>query len=410
MDASSGYLVDFAWMPQSSFVPNDKYLQNVGKSEYSIEICDKYNAPFSQDAPFQVLQDENLNRHSVRGADSAITTEGFTHLGYVSSVGVVQKQNYLSSISGAANTSLFEIKGWYLTPSDLDITGGDSNSYINGPKAERNSNYLHVSLGSHGSDAVSLNCHIVSVPEGFCEKDYSIPCSCHMTANCSSECSTGYCLTGPSSGLDHSWYGVKKPSILCDLTEDAHAHQTLNIYWHGVVTSLSNWYRTPTPVVTSLSPPMAPYYGGISITIRGMFFGGAATWRGRARTKSPSVMIIGKSMIRKCDNVEYISSGQLVCTLPALALSKQMYDPVTRTIVVNVLVDTGEKRSHQDQHSKFIYTSIPAFFSCDNIMVAQNDCYNCCRRSCFTDVRTQTIDPASIDAVCTSNCTAYCHM
>eukprot|EP00960_Hanusia_phi_P047737 758559-Hanusia_phi.AAC.2 len=409
LDASSGYLVDFAWIPQSSFVANDQYVQSVGKSEYSIEICDKFNAPFSQDAPFQVLQGENFHKKYV-GIGGLDATEGFLSLGSVSKAGVVQKQNYLSIISGTANSSHFEIRGWYLMPSDLDITASYPNSFINGPKTERNSNYLHVSLASHGSDEVSLDCHVVSVPDGFCAKDYSIPCSCAMSVNCSSECSTGDCMSGPSSGLDHSWYALKKPSILCDLTEDAMSHQSLNIYWHGVKTSLTNWYRAPTPIVTSLSPSMAPYYGGISITIRGMFFGGAAIWRGRAKAKSPSVLIIGKSMIGKCDNVEYISSSQLICTLPGLALSKQMYDTTTRTIVVNVIVDTGEKRSHQDQHTKLIYTSIPAFFSCDNLMIAQNDCYDCCRNSCFGDARLQTIASTDINAVCTSNCTVYCHM
>merc|ERR1719163_1369953 len=333
------------------------YAGGSGISTYKIEQCDKYLPPFFADAPIQIVQGNEYLKSPGAGVGGSFSADGVT----------------ASTATGPATAPASggttpELKGWYLSPTDLNIKGDTDDFQTSGATVERNENYLLVTVGARPSQCAdptqttpcadgkyenreaALSCNIVEVPGGFCEDDWTIPCKCKHGVVCDGgaadkPCADGKkCFAGPAKevgtgvhtdayGTGTTWYATSKPSMRCALPGTLNANQDLNIYWHGVKTTFSNWYRPHAPVVTKLVPSSAIYSGGDTVTVMGSNFGPKDVWTAvnkagtkTVTTRTATISFVGKGMAKMCDTLVYVSDKQLICKVPALANQKQDMD------------------------------------------------------------------------------------
>jgi len=199
------------------------------------------------------------------------------------------------------------------------------------------------------------------------------------------------------------------------------ANQDLNIYWHGVKTTMTNWYRPSAPVITSIVPSTAVYSGGDTVTIMGSNFGPKTFWTAvnQAGTETQidrqaTVSLEGKGMHTSCGSVVWVSPRQLICKVPALANQKQDMDKTARTVAVSVVVDAGGLRSRSDSSGSLTYTQVPTYFTCNSNEVSEtgkNACFSCCRSSCIVDQFATGVQQAAAGATysaCDTACYKYC--
>jgi len=186
--------------------------------------------------------------------------------------------------------------------------------------------------------------------------------------------------------------------IKCRLPLGAGAQNNINIYWGGVPLVLKNWFHYSAPSVDSLSPSSGDYAGGSVVTIHGSNFGSPDLWRHytagdssvvRTRTgsKQVGVELITRSPV-SCSSVQYVNSGTLLCTLPALPETVVTVDKTARTVSSRLAVVVKSQRSAAKAGSNFLYTGVPAYYGCDNTAedsVGKNTCFTCCRHECVLD-------------------------
>jgi len=252
--------------------------------------------------------------------------------------------------------------------------------------------------GKYENRETALTCNLVETPSGFCANDWTIPCKCLHNTQCATDCTgTNVCLSGPSYGAKAmtTWYPTAKPSMRCELPGTLNADQDLNIYWHGIKTTLSNWYRPHAPVVTKLVPSSAVYSGGDTVTIMGSNFGPKTAWTAvnqagtrTTTTRTATVSFVGKGMAKMCSTLVYVSDRELICKVPALANQKQEMDKTARTVSVSVIVDAGGLRSRTDSSGALTYSNVPNYFTCNSNEVSEtgkNECFSCCRSACIVD-------------------------
>jgi hypothetical protein len=326
----------------------------------------------------------------------------------------------------AAGGQTIIIKGWHLMPLDLDINWA-LNSQVDTFSVARMENYLKVTVGQRptmcrdptirtspcveSSDEfgeVELKCEIVETGAGYCANDFTKPCRCvnAACADCTSNANCVYMQTFPSSGVtadaawfraySHAWSFTRKPAIKCVMPAVLGSErQDLNIYWHGIKSTLNNWYQPEAPVVTALEPSTVSYKGGSVITVKGRNFGPklayTATSAGGLQTsgtKSAFVEVFGKSFAAKCTSTTYVSDKELLCQVPKLPARRVALDKTTRTVGVNVVVNAGGTRSSQTATSTLSYSSVPSYYACEyrsENAVAKRDCFTCCRSACIVD-------------------------
>jgi len=289
---------------------------------------------------------------------------------------------------------------------------------LRGSTTERNENYLLVTVGARPSECsdptqttpcadgkyekreAALECNMVETPSGYCALDWTKPCKCPHGKQCVDDCGgtagvTNVCKSGPAYGATTAWYPTAKTSMRCALPGTLNANQNLNVYWHGVKTTFTNWYRPHAPVVTQLVPSSAVYSGGDTVTIMGSNFGPKDVWTAVNKagtkivtTRTATVSFVGKGMAKMCDSLVYVSDKQLICKVPALANQKQDMDKAARTVVVSVVVDAGGLRTRTDSSGTLQYSNVPTYFTCDSNQVSEtgkNECFSCCRSACIVD-------------------------
>ncbi|MGB1591803.1 MAG: IPT/TIG domain-containing protein, partial [Promethearchaeia archaeon] len=378
---AEGITIDVGIAPLGGAAYEGKaYAGGSGISTYKIEQCDKYLPPFFADAPIQIVQGNEYLKSPGAGVGGSFTADtGFggavlstTHTNgnafWMSADGVTASTATGPATAPASGGTTLELKGWYLGPTDLNIEGDTAESQTAGATVERNENYLLVTVGARPSQCAdptqttpcadgkyenreaALSCNIVEVPGGFCEDDWTIPCKCKHGVVCDGgaadkPCADGKkCFAGPAKevgtgvhtdayGTGTTWYATSKPSMRCALPGTLNANQDLNIYWHGVKTTFSNWYRPHAPVVTKLVPSSAIYSGGDTVTVMGSNFGPKDVWTAvnkagtkTVTTRTATISFVGKGMAKMCDTLVYVSDKQLICKVPALANQKQDMD------------------------------------------------------------------------------------
>lgn len=89
-----------------------------------------------------------------------------------------------------------------------------------------------------------------------------------------------------------------------------------------------------------------------------------------------------------CSAVQFVNSGTLTCTVPALPLTVQTVDKTSRTVAGNVAVVIQGTRSRPGGSASFSYSSVPGYYSCSNTddsSSGKNTCFTCCRHECVVD-------------------------
>ena len=430
MTLAEGTLVDFAIKPLGgrTALEGSDFVGNAGVSTYKLEPCDPYLPPYVTDAPIQIVQGQEYLKSPGSGFGGSFTADTRTtgNAFWASADGVGSSSATGPVSAPASGGTVLELKGWYLAPSDLIIesgeanydTAGDKEKYLFGTTTERNENYLLVTVGARPSECAdptqttpcadgkyenreaALDCNIVETPSGYCALDWTKPCKCPHNKQCADECggtagATNICKAGPEYGATTAWYPTAKTSMRCALPGTLNANQNLNIYWHGVKTTFTNWYRPHAPVVTQLTPSSAVYSGGDTVTITGSNFGPRDVWTAvnkagtkTTTTRTATVSLVGKGMAKMCDALVYVSDKQLICKVPALANQKQDMNKAARTVAVSVVVDAGGLRTRADSSGTLQYSNVPTYFSCDSNQVSEtgkNECFSCCRSACIVD-------------------------
>jgi hypothetical protein len=440
---AEGVLIDFAIKPQGGrAVTGGNYDGGSGISTYKIEPCDPYLPPYFADGPIQVVQGQEYLKSPGSGYGGSFTADTRTtgNAFWVNADGVTSSSETGPVSAAASGGTVLELKGWYLAPMDLNIEGATNDAETRGSTVERNENYLLVTVGARPSECAdptqttpcadgkyenreaALTCNLVEVPGGFCEEDWSIPCKCLHNTVCANPCAaTKKCLAGPAYGVktQTTWYPTSKPSMRCELPGTLNANQDLNLYWHGVKTTFSNWYRPHAPVVTKLEPSSAIYSGGATVTITGSNFGPKDVWTAvnkagtkTTTTRTATVSFVGKGMAKYCDSLVYVSDKELVCKVPALANQKQDMDKSARTVKVSVVIDAGGMRSRSDSSGVLQYSSVPTYFTCNSNEVSEtgkNECFSCCRSACIVDEFAQGAQKGGATySHCDTSCYKYC--
>jgi hypothetical protein len=324
----------------------------------------------------------------------------------------------------AAGGQTVVIKGWFLMPFDNDINWA-VNSAVDRFSVARLENYLKVTVGqrpdvcrdatvrtsactgsSDTSSEVDLKCEIIETGAGFCSNDWTKPCRCVNTA-CEDCAANSVCNMLPTYSdsaataawflkASHQWTFTRKPALKCVMPAVLGTdRQDLNIYWHGVKSTLSNWYQPEGPVVTSIEPSTANFKGGDVITVRGRNFGPKLAYTvanagdvQTTGTRSAFVEVYGNSFAARCATTTYVSDSELLCTVPRLPARRIDVDKVKRTVKVSVVINAGGTRSSQTTASTLSYTSVPSYYTCDyrsENAVAKRDCFTCCRSACIVD-------------------------
>ena len=429
MTLAEGTLVDFAIKPLGGRIAQEgsKYVGGSGVSTYKLEPCDPYLPPYTTDAPIQIVQGQEYLKSPGSGFGGSFTadtrTTGNAFWASADGVGVSSATGPVSA--PASGGTVLELKGWYLAPSDLVIEGAKADYdtagdkyLVRGSTTERNENYLLVTVGARPSECsdptqttpcadgkyekreAALECNMVETPSGYCALDWTKPCKCPHGKQCLDDCggtagNTNVCKSGPAYGATTAWYPTAKTSMRCALPGTLNANQNLNVYWHGVKTTFTNWYRPHAPVVTQLMPSAAVYSGGDTVTILGSNFGPKDVWTAvnkagtkTVTTRTATVSFVGKGMAKMCDSLVYVSDKQLICKVPALANQKQDMDKAARTVAVSVVVDAGGLRTRTDSSGTLQYSNVPTYFTCDSNQVSEtgkNECFSCCRSACIVD-------------------------
>lgn len=68
------------------------------------------------------------------------------------------------------------------------------------------------------------------------------------------------------------------PEIRCKVPSGVGNGNDLEVSWHGVAVTISNWFKYSKPIVRRVSPVSVSYSGGDKITIYGNNFGPQAAW------------------------------------------------------------------------------------------------------------------------------------
>jgi len=419
LTAAEGVLVDFAIVPLGGrTAAGPDYTDGSGVSTYTMKPCDPFLPPYIADGPIQIVQGQEYLKSPGQGFGGSFTADTRTsgNAFWMNADGVTASSQTGPVTAGASGGTVLELKGWYLAPMDLAIEGATANRMIRGTTVERNENYLLVTVGARPSECAdptqttpcadgkyenreaALTCNLVETPSGFCENDWTVPCKCPHDNVCEGPCDAGKkCKAGPAYGAKTmtTWYPTAKPSMRCELPGTLNADQDLNIYWHGIKTTLSNWYRPHAPVVTKLVPSSAVYSGGDTVTIMGSNFGPKDAWTAvnqagtrTTTTRTATVSLVGKGMAKMCSTLVYVSDRELICKVPALANQKQEMDKTARTVSVSVVVDAGGLRSRTDSSGALTYSNVPSYFTCNSNEVSEtgkNECFSCCRSACIVD-------------------------
>jgi len=417
--AVEGVIVDFAIIPLGgATAAGTDYVGGSGISTYKLEPCDPYLPPYVTDGPIQIVQGQEYLKSPGQGFGGSFTADTRTsgNAFWMNADGVTASSQTGPGTGEASGGTVLELNGWYLAPMDLAIEGTTNDVMTRGSTVERTENYLLVTVGARPNECAdptqttpcadgkyesreaALTCQLVEMPGGFCADDWSKPCKCLHLTQCADDCGgTTVCMAGPAYGAasENIWYPTSKTSMRCALPGTLNANQDLNIYWHGIKTRFTNWYRPNAPVVTKLVPSSASFSGGDTVTIMGSNFGPREVWTAVNKagtktmtTRTATVSFVGKSMAQMCETLVYVSDKQIICKVPALANQKQDLDKTSRTVKVSVVVDAGGLRSHTDSSGMLTYSNVPSYFACNSNQVSEtgkNECFSCCRSSCIVD-------------------------
>ena len=309
-------------------------------------------------------------------------------------------------------------------------------STTDGSKVSRASNYILVTVGQRPPECANawasapctpgrtsaqeqrLACAVREVRQGFCANDRARACRCRDGVMCPDCPSNAVCRNGISTGTDHTWPYRTKPALRCVLPPMLGPDQNLNIYLHGIKTTLTDWYHPDPPVVTGLSPVSVSYLGGDFVTVFGRNFGPAVSWTrttaGGAQTLKKwkaRVELLGRAVVLACDTT-YVSDSQLLCKVPALPQQRQPVDAHARTVAVDMVVSVMGRRSARVPQANLKYSQVPAFYMCPNVGVSAQtraDCYSCCSSACTVDQFAQGTDTAmAAPTFCGASCSNYC--
>mmetsp|Transcript_57387 Transcript_57387/g.134769 ORF Transcript_57387/g.134769 Transcript_57387/m.134769 type:complete len:1427 (-) Transcript_57387:352-4632(-) len=421
--AANGILADFAWAPQGAPVTGQAFVGGSAVSEYVLEACDPKSTPFVYDAPIQIVSGHQYLKSpgsGFGGSDNADTRS--TGNAFWVSIGG-QPSSATDVLTGGPGTTL-EIKGWYVMPTDLDITQDTGNSTLSGAKTQRYENYLLVTIGQHTHSCddptevkscareKELECNIVEIPTGYCDENWDLKCRCKDGAACP-DCAggTGICHAGPPPGTDQDWPVLSKPSIRCRLPETLESDSDLNIFWHGIHTRLSHWFHPRNPSVSSISPMRIPFTGMATVTVRGSDFGPADTWVGK--DAKSMIELRGRSMAAKCLEVVHVSNRELLCKIPPLALTRQIdLNRDAKTVTLHVVVNKAGKQSRQTSADAITYEGVPGYFGCESRTrnsLDKTTCFQCCRSACIVDeFATGARKGGTTYAHCDATCNKYC--
>jgi len=256
-----------------------------------------------------------------------------------------------------------------------------------------------------------LTCAIWKTPEGFCANDWNRACSCADTEACPLECEgTTTCLNKPPTGTGHVVEATVRPAIRCEVPGWLDTNSDLNVYWHGVKTTLSHWYAPSEPVVTKVEPSSTPYTGGGMLTIHGANFGPEHAWEGGGKG---AIIIEGKSMSGVCLAPRFVGPEMLVCKAAPLSANQHEVDATLMTVDVNVIVATSPgKRSRVNSAGALKFSSVPSYFTCKVSVATQRDkntCFTCCRSACMVDeVAAGATRGGATFTHCDTACYSYC--
>jgi hypothetical protein len=224
-----------------------------------------------------------------------------------------------------------------------------------------------------------------------------------------------------SSSCDNSGANFKgcTGSIQCRAPAGLGPGADVVIHWQGVPYTLNNWYHYQNPVVNSIVPSTVGFAGGDRITVKGKNFGPQEQWTvttaGGATTtaKRTATVEIATRVNVRCTNVQWVSDGELVCTVPAIPLAKLSVDTAQRTLSASVVVDAAGARSQQwASGSTLHYSQVPSYYTCENAgtdSLARSDCYSCCRHACVSEeFALGAVRGASTYSNCDASCISYC--
>eukprot|EP00284_Hemiselmis_tepida_P019042 CAMPEP_0174917174 /NCGR_PEP_ID=MMETSP1355-20121228/2297_1 /TAXON_ID=464990 /ORGANISM="Hemiselmis tepida, Strain CCMP443" /LENGTH=1565 /DNA_ID=CAMNT_0016162241 /DNA_START=78 /DNA_END=4771 /DNA_ORIENTATION=+ len=449
LTATDGISVDFMYLPQNQFSTGALWVNGDGVSTYRIEDCDTVAYPYSRDAPIQTFTGNGYikgppSTYGLGPSTSDTLTTG-NSLWY--SAGAGDSSTSLA-VGPAGGGQMVVIKGWHLMPHDNHIRYGVvANTPATTLDTQRLENYLKVTVGQrpaecrdptkrtapctagtnpHGETA--LTCQIVETGAGYCAADFRIPCRCvgGTCTDCPSSGACNYIGTTETSAANYAlkknvWHQTRKPTIHCSVPPALGADmQDLNIYWHGVKTSITNWYRPEAPVVERVEPAQAAYTGGSTVTIIGRNFGPKVSYTSQtaggaktAGTRESHVEVRGKSFSAKCAKTTYVSDKELLCVVPTLPARRIAgLDKTSRRVEVSVVVSAEGLRSALTSKAILTYTSVPSYFSCEyksTSEAAKRDCFTCCRSACIIDeFALGGVKGGSTFSHCDSSCYSYC--
>jgi hypothetical protein len=171
--------------------------------------------------------------------------------------------------------NFISIKGMFVLPTDvnrndasgvfgtadytkLDTDSNDRDTFIT-------SQYLAVSVGHVPYECRAPYSTLRCLASDFVET-FATDCRISMKPSAGTVDGSAACA---------SWVAPSPmPEIKCRAPAGIGAGQDLLIYWHGVATVLSNWFRYESPIIQSLVPASVSYQGG-TITVKGFHFGNA---------------------------------------------------------------------------------------------------------------------------------------
>jgi len=305
-----------------------------------------------------------------------------------------------------------------------------------GRKVARTENYVLVTVGSRPAECRNawasapcvpgrtsgqeqrLRCSVREVRQGSCANDMARACRCRSGVMCPDCASNAVCRNSIDDGTAHDWPYRAKPTLRCVLPPALGPDHNLNIYLHGIKTTLTHWYHPDPPVVTAVSPASVSYLGGDTITVTGRNFGPAASWTrstaGGAQSIESAqarVELLGRAAALTCETV-YVSDAQLLCKVPPLPRQRQPVDVSARTVAVDVVVRALGRRSARGPQAKVAYGGVPAYFMCPNVgpsAQSRSECYTCCRSACVVDQFALGVDfVPGAGALCGTSCADYC--
>ena len=415
---SDGILLDMKWAPQGEpEAPGTEYVGGSGISTYELSTCDTRKAPYNVDTSVTVVKD-HAYLASARGEEEDVPA-------------AVAPNKFFRAVSADQTNgggTIVEIDGWFLMPSDLDLETASTTKGLTGPKLQRNLNYLLVTVGDRTQECTDptrvvpcaqdgfpqretrLQCAIWGAPAGYCADNWAKPCSCPDGVDCGDTCGGSVvCNNAPAAGTDYVMEATSRPALRCEVPGYLDTNADLNIYWHGIKTTLTNWYAPAEPVVTKVEPSSTSYAGGGMLTVHGANFGPESAWTGGGG----SIVIEGKSMSATCIGPRFVSAEMLVCKAPPLSANQHDVDAVTSTVDVNVLVATsGGKRSRPSTAGAIKYSSVPSYFTCKVSLASQRDkntCFTCCRSACMVDeVAAGATRGGATFSHCDTACYNYC--